>query len=221
MKVGERLRLASIGVPTITPLALGEQRKRKFLFENYLVTLEIAGTQPLDVFLEQVLPSLPENQRSSLRRSLALKLAELTARLHDSGFLHQDFHPGNVLVKRDGEGEVSLAMIDLDALRWRKRLSWADAQANLAFWTTTSGSVAAVPTDTASWSPISRNGPRAILNRASFAGVSSLPPGPGPSGCGDAGDVGARARTSIFKFIEAGGFGAWRIATCRPRPCAS
>ena len=133
------LRLARTGVPTITPLALGEQRKRKFLFENFLITLEIAGTQPLDVFLEEVLPSMPEERRSRLRRSLAARLAELTARLHESGFLHQDFHPGNVLVKRDGEGEVSLAMIDLDALRWRKRLRWSDAEANLAllnhyFW---------------------------------------------------------------------------------------
>ena len=30
--------LEAIGVPTITPIALGEQRKRKFLFENYLIT---------------------------------------------------------------------------------------------------------------------------------------------------------------------------------------
>src|SRR6185312_11533181 len=34
-------RLAAIGVPTIWPIALGERRKRKFLFENYLVTPEI------------------------------------------------------------------------------------------------------------------------------------------------------------------------------------
>lgn len=133
------IRLASIGVPTIMPIALGEQRKRKFLFENYLVTLEIPHTQPLDVFLEQDLPSLPASERSSLRRALAASLATLTARLHDSGFLHQDFHPGNVLVERQADGGVSLSMIDLDALRWRKHLSWNDAQANLAllnhyFW---------------------------------------------------------------------------------------
>ena len=44
--------LASIGVPTIYPIALGERRKRKFLFENYLITWEIPGTIPLDEFLE-------------------------------------------------------------------------------------------------------------------------------------------------------------------------
>ena len=50
--------LASIGVPTITPVALGEQRKRKFLFENYLVTLAIRAATPLDEFVESQLPML-------------------------------------------------------------------------------------------------------------------------------------------------------------------
>ena len=45
----------SIGVPTITPVALGEQRKRKFLFENYLVTLAISDAIPLDEFVERQL----------------------------------------------------------------------------------------------------------------------------------------------------------------------
>ena len=48
--------LASIGVPTITPIALGERRKRKFLFENYLVTLAISSAIPLDEFVERHLP---------------------------------------------------------------------------------------------------------------------------------------------------------------------
>ncbi len=43
-------QLAAIGVPTIWPIALGEQRKRKFLFENYLVTPEIPDAIPLDEF---------------------------------------------------------------------------------------------------------------------------------------------------------------------------
>ena len=50
------MQLAAIGVPTITPVALGEQRKRKFLFENYLVTPAISDTIPLDEFVERRLP---------------------------------------------------------------------------------------------------------------------------------------------------------------------
>ncbi len=56
-----------IGVPTIRPVALGEQRKRKFLFENYLVTLEIDAT-PLDKFASSSFRSGPSRDaRGSAR----------------------------------------------------------------------------------------------------------------------------------------------------------
>ncbi len=131
--------LAKIGVPTITPIALGEERRHKFLFENYLITPEIPGTLPLDSFLERRLPLLPPEEQASLGRDLIRKLAELTARLHTQGFLHQDFHPGNLLVGVDSEGSVSLAMIDLDALRSRRHVGPRAAIDNLAllnhyFW---------------------------------------------------------------------------------------
>ena len=65
------VHLATIGVPTITPVALGEQRRRKFLFENYLVTPAISDTIPLDEFVEKRLPLWPEPERSGIRRKLA------------------------------------------------------------------------------------------------------------------------------------------------------
>lgn len=133
------VRLAAVGVPTITPIALGEQRRRKFLYENYLVTPEIPETIPLDRFVEELLPSYPEPERGRLRRRLAGTLGVLTGRLHEGGILHTDFHPGNLLVRIDECGVVHLAMIDLDALRFRSRLSPREALANLAllnqyFW---------------------------------------------------------------------------------------
>lgn len=132
-------RLAKIGVTTINPVALGEHRTRKFLFENYLITPAITDTIPLDTYVEEHLPRLPEPERSRTRRALAVELAGLTAKLHEAGFIHQDFHPGNVLVHSEPDDVPKLAMIDLDALRFRRRLSWADALTNLAllnhsFW---------------------------------------------------------------------------------------
>ncbi|MBV8129120.1 MAG: phosphotransferase [Planctomycetaceae bacterium] len=131
--------LAAIGVPTIHPIALGEQRKRNFLFENYLITWEIPGTIPLDEFLEERLDDHPEPLRSQIRQRLATSLAVLTARLHNAGMTHIDFHPGNILVRLNGEEMPVLTMIDLDALRKNSRLSWSGAQQNLAlldhyFW---------------------------------------------------------------------------------------
>ncbi len=131
--------LAEIGVPTIHPIALGEQRKRRFLFENYLITWEIPGTIPLDDFLENHLELLPEPLRSQIRQRLAKSLAVLTARLHNAGMTHIDFHPGNILVCINSEQMPVLTMIDLDALRKNSRLTWPKAQQNLAlldhyFW---------------------------------------------------------------------------------------
>ena len=132
-------KLEAIGVPTITPVALGERRVRRFLLENYLVTKEIADTLPLDEFVERRLPLMPADRQGRLRRDLARVLADLTARLHDAGFVHQDFHPGNLLIRLEPDDSLRLAVIDLDALRVTRRLSWADVRENLAllnhyFW---------------------------------------------------------------------------------------
>jgi tRNA A-37 threonylcarbamoyl transferase component Bud32 len=131
--------LASIGVPTITPIALGERRKRNFLLENYLVTLAISSAIPLDEFVERDLPEMPEPLRSQIRQRLALAMAVLTARLHDAGLYHQDFHPGNIMVRLAADHSPELFMIDLDALRTSRRVTWSLARRNLAlldhyFW---------------------------------------------------------------------------------------
>lgn len=139
------IKLAAIGISTITPIALGEQRKRKFLLENYLITPAIPATVPLDEFVERRLLELPAPRQARVRQRLAVALAELTARLHDAGLVHGDFHPGNVLVHLDDADRPALAMIDLDALRARDALSWSGARDNLAllnhyFWLRCGGS---------------------------------------------------------------------------------
>jgi tRNA A-37 threonylcarbamoyl transferase component Bud32 len=131
--------LASIGVPTIYPVALGERRKRKFLLENFLITPEIPDAIALDEYIQSQLERLPEPVRARLRHRLATSLAVLTARLHNAGMIHIDFHPGNILVRVDPAGNPELSMIDLDALRQTSRISWVKARQNLAlldhyFW---------------------------------------------------------------------------------------
>ena len=133
------IKLRAIGVDTIDPIALGEQRKRAFLFENYLITPAIPETVPLDEFVERILPRMPKERASKVRQSLARSIAELTAHLHDAGFVHQDFHPGNLLVRFDAEDRPHLSLIDLDALRTARRVGWRAAMKNLAllnhyFW---------------------------------------------------------------------------------------
>jgi tRNA A-37 threonylcarbamoyl transferase component Bud32 len=131
--------LASIGVPTIVPIALGERRQRKFLFENYLVTLAISSATPLDEFVERHLAQRPEPVRSQIRHKLAEAMALMTARLHEARLLHQDFHPGNIMVRLAADNTPELFIIDLDALRKSRRVTWKLARQNLAlldhyFW---------------------------------------------------------------------------------------
>jgi tRNA A-37 threonylcarbamoyl transferase component Bud32 len=63
----------------------------------------------------------------------------MTARLHNAGLLHYDFHPGNILVRFASDWDPELVMIDLDALRKTRRVTWKLARQNLAlldhfFW---------------------------------------------------------------------------------------
>jgi tRNA A-37 threonylcarbamoyl transferase component Bud32 len=133
-------QLADLGVPTIAPVALGERRRRNFLLDNYLITRGIPDAVPLDRFVEEHLDAVPDTARPRLRRRLAEALGEVTARLHEGGFLHNDFHPGNVLVQLDARHEPRLFMIDLDALRADRDVDAGEARDNLAllnhyFWT--------------------------------------------------------------------------------------
>jgi tRNA A-37 threonylcarbamoyl transferase component Bud32 len=126
---GRRARyLNALGVPTITPVALGEQRKGGFLLENYLVTHAISESLSLQEFLEKRLPHWPQHRRPRLRRNLARELALMTARLHDHGFFHLDYHPGNILVRVGDDDRPRLAIVDLDGLRVSHRFwqFWED-----------------------------------------------------------------------------------------------
>ncbi|MFM7592071.1 MAG: lipopolysaccharide kinase InaA family protein, partial [Isosphaeraceae bacterium] len=117
---GEKaLKLVSSGVATIEPVALGEQRRLGLIFDNYLVTREIPSVEPLDHFLEKTLPGLGTARVRLIRRRIGEELARLCARLHERGFLHQDFHPGNLLIRLDRTDHPELFLIDLDALEIR------------------------------------------------------------------------------------------------------
>ena len=106
------------GVATLDALAWGEDE-----VASYLITQSLPGAVSL-------LDLLQGPVETTLRHQLARMLGELLARAHRAGLRHDDLHPGNVLVCRDGPA-VRLFLIDLGDARLGPPLSWQACRDNL------------------------------------------------------------------------------------------
>jgi tRNA A-37 threonylcarbamoyl transferase component Bud32 len=125
------LAVAARGVPTIEPLALGEPCRSAAARDSFLITRALPETRPLHSFLETALPQWPQPRQTRLRQRLAVALAGLLARMHEAGIAHHDLHPGNLLLRLDGDDRPELFLIDLHAVRLGPPLSWRARRANL------------------------------------------------------------------------------------------
>src|SRR5262249_14999382 len=92
------LQLSGRQVPTCSPLAAGIP-ERGLGGDSYLLTHALEETVQLDRFLERELPTWAAPRRTRLRQRVAVALGELLARMHDAGLVHQDLHPGNILLQ--------------------------------------------------------------------------------------------------------------------------
>ena len=133
--------VAATGIPTIAPILLGEERRSVAGFPtagaSYLVTPEIAGSEPLDELLAAALSggdtnAVPQGRVVLFRLWLARALGDLAGRLHHAKILHPDLHAGNLLVTGRGPGDWRLWLIDLHALRETRGLSPNQRVANVS-----------------------------------------------------------------------------------------
>jgi tRNA A-37 threonylcarbamoyl transferase component Bud32 len=106
-----------VGIPTFETLAVGRTFRAGLVCDNYLITREIPETEPLFDFVNETFPRLPAARQARLRRRLMRAAGELAARLHAAGFVHHDFHAGNMLVRVEADDRVRLWIIDLAAMR--------------------------------------------------------------------------------------------------------
>jgi tRNA A-37 threonylcarbamoyl transferase component Bud32 len=114
----ERMReLARRGVPAPAPLGWGSRPGALGVGESFLITAALEDVAPLN----EIAPDVE-------RRSLAVRLGQFVARMHDAGVRHGDLHAGNFLVRRDGE----IFLVDLDAVRLGTPLDPTESLANLA-----------------------------------------------------------------------------------------
>lgn len=113
-RIGRGLRAA--GIPTAAPLAYAERRENGVLRDAALVTQAIEDASSLNVYVETHLRGGPDGDGPRAR--FFDDLARLVRRMHDAGFVHNDFHGGNLLVGGP-PGAPSIHVIDLHSVTRR------------------------------------------------------------------------------------------------------
>ena len=112
------LRLAEVGIPTMTPVAFGSIRRWGLPYRSLTLTLHLYGAEKLEEYLPARFgggalgPAQAEEKRRIIRET-----ARWARRFHDAGFYHQDFYLGHIFL-RPGEGDgFTLHLIDLQRVR--------------------------------------------------------------------------------------------------------
>src|SRR5207253_6802497 len=108
MEFERALAVAARQVPTVCPLAFGERATGLGPGDSYLITRSLEGTEPLDHFIDGAPERFDMARQVHLRRRLAVELGRFMARMHDTGIVHNDLHPGNLLLRFDVEDQPQL-----------------------------------------------------------------------------------------------------------------
>lgn len=117
--------LLSRGVSTPRPLAAMVNGKT----ECY-ISAEVAPAVSGDRWHLDQLARGDDGHRAVRRATVAM--AEMVARMHSAGVIHEDLHCGNVLMCADDDGVIQLVLTDLHRMKRRRRLSRRRRAANLA-----------------------------------------------------------------------------------------
>ena len=138
--------LPDLDIPTARPLALGMARRGPFLKDSCLVMEAIPEAVTLGAFVRSRYLGRLGAAAIAEKRSLLRTVARFTARVHEAGVAHRDFHCDNFLLRRPGGGVSDagpagiavtdegwrLYLIDLHTARIRRRVGRRRLTANLA-----------------------------------------------------------------------------------------
>jgi len=101
--------LAKLGIPTMSPVALGEDPESG---RSFIMTAEIEDASPADDFAREHLTGDDARNR---RREFARRLGALVRKLHAARLTHRDLYLCHVFV-REVDGGFQLHLIDLQRL---------------------------------------------------------------------------------------------------------
>ena len=100
VEVNSYQTLEEIGIPTIEPLAFGEDRISGALKSCFIVTKSIDDTLPLDDFAYQVWYNMEAEEKKQAFEEIFDEIVKYTRMAHDAGFFHYDLKWRNILVKK-------------------------------------------------------------------------------------------------------------------------
>jgi len=101
-------------LPTPVPVAYLEKKRSPFIDESSYFTVLEEGAEEIRFLFRR----LSSDELESLIRSLARHLNFC----HKKGILHRDLSDGNILVKKDAQGEYVFFLIDTNRVRLKNKL---------------------------------------------------------------------------------------------------
>ncbi len=116
------LRLAQLGIDTLTPAAFGERGLNPARRESFLITEELANTVSLEDYCKKWREHPPTLRE---KRAIIRKLAQSTKTLHENGINHRDYYLCHFL-RADNQVPFALGkalyLIDLHRAQMRTQL---------------------------------------------------------------------------------------------------
>lgn len=109
------LRFRELGIPTMTPVAIGQSGRQSFL-----VTVAIEGCEKLSDWMARTPHPVERSQLSKVRHWIN-DLARIARTMHHAGLHHQDFYAGHILLPNDPDQGIHI--LDLGRVRQCRRLS--------------------------------------------------------------------------------------------------
>lgn len=136
--------LKRLGIPTLTVIAFGEERRLGVLRSAFIVTVGVPGSVDLEKYARESWYGLPREERDRIYHRVRDHLFAQVRKAHAHRFFHQDLHWRNILLVENPDGFetvwIDCPRASIQRLRWRHgQLVDLSCLARMALWTLTRG----------------------------------------------------------------------------------